>query len=97
MMVHFKLVNKEPVRCDHDEWLEWISIEKCRVKVTSKTGITVSAIFLGVSTDPGDDGRHYIFETLVRGGKYDLYTDRYATWKEAEDGHDQVVKMVSAG
>lgn len=93
-MEHFKLDNKEPVRCEHEEWVEWITMEKCLVRVTSKRGITVSTIFLGVSNGPGDDGRHYLFETLVRGGKHDLYNERYATWKEAEEGHGQAVKMV---
>lgn len=92
-MAHFKLENKVPVKCEHDEWIEWLSNEKCHVKVTSKRGITVSTIFLGVSIGPADDGRHYLFETLVRGGKYDMYNKRYATWKEAEEGHDQTVKM----
>jgi hypothetical protein len=41
--------------------------------------------------------RNYILENrvpIVFGGKYDEYTDRYATWDEAVSGHDQMVKMV---
>ena len=74
--------------------LKWITLEKCLVAVTRKKGTTVSTIFLGVSTGTTDDGRHYLFEILVQDSKYDLYGERYATWKEAENGHKKFIKMV---
>lgn len=93
-MEHFKLEDKIPVKCEYDEWEEWLQEGDFLVGITSKNGITVSTMFLGISTGVGNDGHHYVFETMVRGGEYHHYTDRYATWEDAEAGHDCIVKMV---
>ena len=93
-MVHFKLENKKPVECPHDEWNEWIACADCIVGVESRNDILVSTLFLGVSSGPGKDGRHYVFETMVKGGDHHDHIERYATWEDAESGHDRILEMV---
>lgn len=59
-------------------------------------GITVSTVFLGV--DHGINSDHPLwFETMVFGddGRLEDWTERYATWEEAEAGHARVVWEVS--
>ena len=35
-----------------------------------------------------------LFETMVFGGEYDDYQERYHTYDEAEEGHKRIVEMV---
>ncbi len=39
-------------------------------------------------------GEPLLFETMVFGGKYDQYQRRYHTYKQAEEGHKEVVSGV---
>jgi hypothetical protein len=36
-------------------------------------------------------GPPILFETMIFGGPYDQYMDRYCTWAEAEAGHARAV------
>jgi hypothetical protein len=59
--------------------------------------LDVSTIFL--SMDHGlaglmGDGTPVLFETMVFGGEYDGYQERYHTYDEAEEGHKRIVEMV---
>ena len=39
-----------------------------------------------------------VFETMVfDGDRSDIYQERYATWKEAEDGHKRAIEWVKNG
>lgn len=50
---------------------------------------SISTVFSGIS-------KHEIFETLVsQGGRNREF--RWKTWKEAEEGHEEVCKMIRAG
>ena len=57
----------------------------------------ISTVFL--SMDHGlagliGDGSPVLFETMVFGGEYDDYQERYHTYDEAEEGHKRKVEMV---
>jgi hypothetical protein len=57
----------------------------------------ISTIFL--SMDHGlagliGDGTPVLFETMVFGGEYDDYQERYHTYVEAEEGHKRICEMV---
>lgn len=56
-------------------------------------GIHISTVFL-VIDHSFRDGPPILFETMIFGGKYDQYQDRYCTWEEAEVGHAFAVEMV---
>ncbi len=75
------------------EWANWF--EKFnrtigRMIVPGKG--TVSTIFLGHNM--GVLGENNWFETMVFGGKFDGYCDRYETLEQAEKGHQRVVQCL---
>ena len=53
----------------------------------------VSTVFLGIDHNFGD-GPPLLFETMIFGGKYDNWQDRYATREEALAGHEAAIRMV---
>ncbi len=53
-------------------------------------GVFLSTVFLHISAS--DE----CFETMVFGGKFDCYEDRYKTLEEAEAGHEAVKAMLLA-
>ena len=55
--------------------------------------ISVSTVFLGIDHRHGE-GEPVLFETMVFGGNYDGYQDRYCTYDEAVLGHYIVCEMV---
>lgn len=82
---------------DVDEWTRWRqSSDKWRVALTSLPGgIEISTVFLTLNHEFRIDKPPILFETMVFGGEYDEYTQRYRTYVGAEAGHKQVVEMVS--
>jgi hypothetical protein len=85
------------------EWEEWWKvIENRRVGRTLVNQFLVSTVFLCI--DHGFGGTPQWFETMVfeqkEGGeecKHDRLCIRYATWAEAETGHQNVVEMIREG
>jgi hypothetical protein len=83
-----------PVPCD--------DIKKCekfyqspnrQVAIDSVGNVSVSTVFL-IFDHSFKKGPPVLFETKVFGGKYDDYAERCSTWKQAEEMHRRVVKMV---
>jgi hypothetical protein len=58
--------------------------------------ITVSTFWLGVNPNWRND-EPLIYETLITGGEYDMTGMRYATEKQARDGHRRVVDQLRVG
>lgn len=69
-------------------------IEQRRVAETEVGDVRISTVFLGVDHGWGG-GPPLLFETMVFGGNYDEYQDRYSSWQDAEEGHARVVRMVT--
>lgn len=57
-----------------------------RIGYDVRDGITVSTVLLGLDHNWGD-GPPLIFETMIFGGEYDEYQERYSTREQAEEGH----------
>lgn len=57
----------------------------------------VSTVFLHIDHAYTSDSPPILFETMVFGGRYDQYQERYSTWEEAEAGHQRVVEAVLDG
>ncbi len=53
----------------------------------------VSTVFLALDHNFGD-GPPLLFETMVFGGKYDQWMDRYHTYEEALAGHNRVIDRI---
>lgn len=75
------------------EWAQWFESADRHVKQTVIGEVRISTVFLG--KDHSYNGRHpVLFETMIFGGEYDQYCDRYRTWAGAEHGHERCCKMV---
>lgn len=55
--------------------------------------VRVSTIFLGTN-HAFFGGTPILFETMIFGGEHDEYQERYATWEEAEAGHQRAIDLV---
>ena len=62
---------------------------------TDEGPVKVSTVWMGLDMSFGlwDDTTSLIFETMIFGGPADQATDRYATWAEAEQGHERMVAI----
>jgi len=60
----------------------------------TEKGITISTVWLGFNHNFFDKGPPLIFETMVFGGSFDEHQWRYATEKEAIEGHQKAVDLV---
>jgi len=106
----YKLVGREVVPFDNSisdspitfchEMEEWLTPEMKRVANDivpdcNDVEVQVSTVFLGLDHGYGD-GPPVVFETMVFGGKYSDEMWRYATYDEAEAGHQRMLDMVQA-
>lgn len=92
----YKLIGKEPVKCNYLEWEEWIQNAERTVAIdliNSPQGVvTVATEFSGVSCETSTSGAPLrVFETQVFGGAMNPFTQYYSTWEEAETGHKNLV------
>jgi|ERR1035437_6928735 hypothetical protein len=56
--------------------------------------VSVSTVFLGINHDYNNSGTPILFETMIFGGKYSEYQNRYSTYDEAIIGHQEACIMV---
>lgn len=89
------LKDKKPVQCNNlIEWGECMEdINKRTVKRTKKRNITISTVFLGYDCS-FDEREKQLFETAVLVDKEFSIERRYATWKEAEKGHNEICNQI---
>lgn len=93
---HYILKNRVPVPVTNiSDWLEWISsnITQGTVAKSNFNSIKIATVFLGIDIDSSLDSP-MLFETLILGGQNCGYSRKYATWKEAEDGHRRAVNLI---
>ena len=85
----------EAVECpDLTKWAEWMEHADRHVRDTFRDEVRVSTVFLGLDHSFSDDAPPVLFETMVfingSGGEM----ERYSTWDEAEEGHQNMVDKV---
>lgn len=92
--------NKNPVPVeDVKEWaLMFDRDERVVDKTTTKSGHYVSTVFLGLDHS-WVENKIEIFETMIFSEDKDVdeYQERYSTWKEAQEGHNRIVKSLDDG
>lgn len=82
---------KTPILCETaGDWISALKLQLGHVGDTTIDDVSVSTIFLPVSLE--DPPR--LWETMIFGGKFDQYQERYTTHDEAVLGHEKAVKMV---
>lgn len=84
------------VPADLRTWARWFEDGAARRVAEDTIGdARVSTVCLGI--DHGFGGPPLWFETMVFRAGDDEYTERYATWTEAEAGHARVVAALREG
>lgn len=84
------------VEVDLLEWAAFFDDHANRVVAQDRPrkGVLVSTVFLGIDHNFGAYGPPIVFETMVcRDGVWEEQ-QRYATWDEAEAGHEAMLRMV---
>lgn len=87
------LKNKKIVPVDLTTWVKWKETADRHIGNNYIGKIHVSTVFLGIDHNFGV-GKPSFFETMIFGGEYDEYQERYSTYEEAEKGHNKALKMV---
>lgn len=86
---------RTPVQTDfvgYMEWAEKVGGLSVQVRFDVIDGTTVSTVFLDQFAMAGNPSRTpKLFETLVAGADGANVEDRYATWDEAELGHEEIL------
>ena len=95
MSDNYILKGHEPVPCeDILEWGKWFETGDRTVAKSRVKKMKVSTVFLDHNFG---GGQPILFETMIFGGKHDMFQRRYHTWQEAEDGHREIVARLTAG
>ena len=90
----YKLEGHKVVPCyDLIEWATWLETADRFVGEHVFKDIRVSTVFLGLDFGFPPGGPIHVFETIISGGHYNGYCDRYSTWEEAEAGHQAACEL----
>jgi predicted ATP-dependent serine protease len=88
------LDGREPVPApDLMEWGRWMETADRTVKWTEQGDVHVSTVFLGLDHQFGE-GPPLLFETMAFIAGDGVDQRRYSTWREAEQGHDEIVRRI---
>jgi len=89
------LEGKEPIpEPDIEKWSEWFEEADRHIGYDGVgVDIQVSTVFMGVDYRHSGVGKPLLFETMIFGGKHDMYQERYTTWDEAEKGHEVALAL----
>lgn len=95
MTDRYILVDGVPVEePDLLKWAMWMENDTVRrVGYTETYNAAVSTVFLGLDHSFGG-GEPVLYETMIFGGEFNGYQERYHTFEEAREGHDKAVKMI---
>ena len=84
------LVGREPVEEPNLlTWARWFETADRHVGDACRDEVRVSTVFLGLDHSWG--GQPHLFETMVFVNGVEEGMERYATWDEAEAGHERWV------
>lgn len=75
-------------------WADWLQTGNRVIGRELIGDIRVSTVFLGWDYRVFGEGPPILFETMIFGGRYDQYQERYCTRSEAVAGHERALYMV---
>ena len=88
---YYILIDRLPVAVDLDTWARWFATHDRKVAWDQIGDARVSTVFLGLDHNMRMSGEPILFETMVFGGPLNDERWRYATYAEAERGHQEAV------
>lgn len=96
MSRHYILEGRRPQPASLEGWAHWFeTADRIVARTVMSAEIVVSTVFIGIDHNYTRAGPPILFETLVMGGSHDGEMDRYATWEEAERGHEEMIRHIS--
>jgi len=86
-------VNGQPIaEPDALKWAQWFETANRLVSRSIIGDVRIQTDFIGVDDGSGMEPR--VWETIVFGGQFDGYSDRYSSAIAAQVGHEQAVQIV---
>ena len=88
--------NNKPVKSniiDCGKWLE-ANPERKAVKQEHIGDVFVSTVFLGLDHS-FQSATPTLWETMIFGGEYDQYQERYTSYKDALEGHQTALNLLN--
>lgn len=92
--------NKEPYEVSIEEAVKLYDDLEMKIVKQDKLddGTFISTVFLGMDHGWWDERKNHnykpvLFETMIFGGEYDQYQERYTTYQKALEGHEQAIKL----
>ena len=92
---YYILVDRLPVAVDHDAWMRWFETSDRQIGDDKIGKNHVSTVFLGIDHNFYGSSGPVLFETLIFNGPLADEMWRYATYAEAERGHQEAVTQTS--
>jgi hypothetical protein len=91
--------NNKPVASSAIEYSRWMEQNptKKALKQEYIGDIYVSTVFLGLDHSwPEDESKPLLWETMIFGGEYDQFMDRYTSVEDALEGHQKAIDLVNS-
>lgn len=94
--MYYILKNKVPVKVDLLEWAQWFENFPDRHVGLNNLGdeVHISTVFLGLDYSFTSRRSPILFETMIFGGEHNEFQQRYHSWEEAEEAHEEIVLSV---
>jgi len=89
--MYYILEGRKPKAATAAEWAVWWNTSPNRFikqTVIEKVG-RVSTVFLGMGFH-----KNQLFETMIRDGLYPDFQERYETWEQAVERHDEICRLL---
>ena len=89
--------NNKPIPASITEALDWLEEGSYRrtVKRDEIGDILVSTVFLGLDHSWTPGGKPVLWETMIFGGEHDQYQERYTSHKDALEGHEKALTLIT--
>lgn len=75
-------------------WARWFETADRQVALDLIGEVRISTVFLGIDHNYYVDSPPILFETMIFGGRFNEWEERYATRAEALAGHNRVLALV---
>jgi hypothetical protein len=89
--------NNNPIAKPTLEAAKWLEegTNRRTVKRDEIGDILVSTVFLGLDHSWTPGGKPVLWETMIFGGEHDQYQERYTSHKDALEGHEKALTLIT--
>jgi hypothetical protein len=89
--------NNNPIPASTLEAVKWLEEGSNRrtIKRDEIGDILVSTVFLGLDHSWTPGSKPVLWETMIFGGEHDQYQERYTSHKDALEGHEKALTLIT--